>query len=81
MLDTSVAAENRYYELLRAKEPFERLAIAVRLTLAVRSLAAAAVRERHPAATPEELEHHLIERLYGSAVASRLRSAPRDHER
>jgi hypothetical protein len=72
MQDTSPEAERRYYELLAAKSPMERLAIAVRLTNAVRTLAEAAIRARHPTATSDEVRAHLAERLYGRAVARRL---------
>jgi hypothetical protein len=78
-LDTSGAAEERYFELLRSQPPVERLAQAVRLTRAVRQLAEASVRSQHPAATAEEIRMRLAARLYGLRVAQRLfRSLPAD---
>lgn len=66
--DTSAAAERRYFELLRLKSPSERLAIAVRLSHAVRELAVAGVKQREPHATPREIRRGLAERLYGAEV-------------
>lgn len=72
MRDTSPAAEQRYFELLRKQSPVERLATAERLSTAVRELAIADIRARHPGATSGEINRRLAERLYGRAVADRL---------
>jgi hypothetical protein len=72
MQDTSPAAEKRYFELLRAQTPQQRLNIAVRLTEAVRNLARAGIVEAHPGASPKEVNARLAERLYGRATADRL---------
>jgi hypothetical protein len=51
----------------------------VRLSRAVRELALAGIRERHPTATSAELQVRLTVRLYGRAVAERLfESVPAD---
>jgi hypothetical protein len=73
--DTSAAAERRYFELLRRKSPSERVEMTIRLNRAVRDLAVAGVKLRHPYATPLELRRGLAERLYGREVAERLFSA------
>jgi hypothetical protein len=70
--DTTPAAEARYAELLRARAPHERLAIAMSLTRATRELSLAGLRARHPAASEEELRVRLAVRLYGRAVAERI---------
>lgn len=72
MLDTSPRQSARYIELLRAREPHERLAISVSLTRAVRELATAGLRQRHPDASDEELRVRLAVRLYGREIAARL---------
>ena len=72
MLDTSPRQSARYVELLRARAPHERLAISMSLTRAVRELAMAGLRERHPGASEEELRVRLAVRLYGREVAERL---------
>ena len=72
MRDTSKPARDRYHELLRARAPHERLAQAAQLTNAVRELAVAGIRARHPSATEDEIRARLAVRIYGRAVAERL---------
>jgi hypothetical protein len=77
--DTSPASRARYYELLRSLPVDRRMQAMVRLSRAVRELALAGIRERHPAATNAELQVRLTVRLYGRAVAQRLfASVPAD---
>lgn len=70
--DTSAAADAQYHELLRAAGPTKRLEAAVSLGSAVRALALAGIRERHPSADEDELRVRLTVRLYGRDVARRL---------
>ena len=70
--DTGFAAVDRYHQLLRAQAPRERLEQANALSKAVRELAVAGLRARHPEATPEEIRVRLTVRLYGRDVARRL---------
>ena len=70
--DTSPEADARYHELLRAQTPAQRLEQAAALTRAVRELAIAGIRQRHPAATDAEVRVRLTVRLYGREVAARL---------
>jgi hypothetical protein len=79
MRDTSDAADRRYHELLREKAPHERLAQAMALSNAVRQMAMAGLRARHPAATEDELRVRYVVRVYGRAAAERLfGSVPED---
>lgn len=52
--------------------PDRRLEAAMRLSLGVRELALAGIRESHPEATEDELRVRLTVRLYGREVAQRL---------
>ena len=70
--DTSPAADARYHALLRALPPERRLDAAMKLSRAVRALALAGIRERHPEAGEDELRTRLTVRLYGRAAAQRL---------
>jgi hypothetical protein len=77
--DTRSSALDRYHELLRAQAPHQRLAQAVSLTRMVRELAIAGIRQRHPAASDDEVRARLAVRLYGRDAARRiLASIPDD---
>jgi DNA-binding HxlR family transcriptional regulator len=79
MRDTTGPADERYHELLRAQLPHQRLQTAMSLSRAVRELAEAGIRERHPLADAAEVRVRLVVRLYGRDVAARLfRSVPDD---
>lgn len=72
MEDTSPSADARYHDLLRALPPERRLEAAMKLSRAVRELAMAGIRDRHPGADARELTARLVARLYGRAAALRL---------
>lgn len=72
MRDTSPASLERYYELLRARTPLARLAVAVDLSSAVRQLAEASIRAAEPDASAAVVRARLALRLYGREVAARL---------
>ena len=72
MKDTSGGADARYHELLAALPPERRLEAAMSLSRAVRSLAEAGIRERHPNASDAEVRVRLTVRLYGREAAERL---------
>ena len=72
MVDTSPASDARYHELLRRMAPERRLEAAMRLSTAVRELALAGLRERHPGADEQEMRVRLTVRLYGRPAAERL---------
>lgn len=77
--DTSPAEVERYHEMLRALSPHERLRVAVALSIAVRRLAEAGIRQRHPLADEQEVRVRLAVRLYGREVALRaFRDVPDD---
>jgi len=71
-LDTSPDADARYHELLRAQPPVARLEQAAALTRAVRELAEAGIRQRHPGASDSEVRVRLVVRLYGRHMGERL---------
>ena len=72
MQDTSEPGMARYFELLRERTAVERLAIASRLTRAVRELAKAAIVAQEPSLSPREIQAELAARLYGPDVSARL---------
>jgi len=72
MRDTSEPALERYYELLRARDPLTRLVTAVNLSAAVRQLAESAIRAAEPNASAGVVRARLALRLYGRDVAARL---------
>ena len=75
----SLATTLRYQEGLRALPPHERLRIAVAISMAVRQLAEAGIRLRHPKADAAEVRARLAVRLYGREVVGRvLGSLPDD---
>jgi hypothetical protein len=77
--DTSPEQIDRYHELLREMTPAQRMAAAASLSLAVRQMAMAGLRARHPSASEGELRARLFVRLYGRAEALRvLREVPDD---
>jgi hypothetical protein len=61
---------SRYRELLRAREPYQRLAQTIALTRMVRQLAEAGIRQRHPDAPDDEVRVRLTVGLYGRDVAA-----------
>ena len=63
----------RYHQLLRQMSPMARLQKAADLSVAVRQLALAGLRLRHPQAAPDELRARLAVRLYGRENAIRMR--------
>ena len=66
--DTSEAASNRYFELLRRRTPAERATILAGL----RQLAESGVRAAFPSASDREVKARVAARLYGVEVAERL---------
>jgi hypothetical protein len=76
--DTSPQADARYHELLRRMPPERRLEAAMRLSQAVRELAIAGIRQRHPDADEEEVRVRLAVRMYGRQQVRRLFGAMPD---
>lgn len=72
MDDTSQEADERYRELLRQAGPVQRLRIVGQLTRASRQMACAGIKRQYPDASPEQVQAHLTERLYGIEVRKRL---------
>ena len=72
MLDTSPSARRFYHEHLRALTPAERLRIAAGLSMSVRRMAEAGIRQRHPDASMHEIEVRLAVRLYGREIVAQV---------
>lgn len=72
MDDTTGRGRKRYYELLRAMQPYERAEKTVALSKMVRELAVEGIRARFPKASEEEIRVRLVVRLYGREAATRL---------
>jgi hypothetical protein len=70
--DTDERARARYTALLTRMTPAQRLEMASSLSMSVRTLALAGLRQRHPHADEEELKRRLTVRLYGRNVGIRL---------
>jgi len=72
MRDTTGDALDRYHQLLKSQAPHQRLGQAVALTRAVRTLAVAGIRQRHPSASDDEVRARLAVRLYGREAVSHI---------
>ena len=70
--DTSPSALRAYHDRLRAMTPVERMESTVALCRAVRELAEAGIRSRHPDADDAEVRVRLAVRLYGRAAVARV---------
>jgi hypothetical protein len=71
-LEAQALAPDPYEERVRALPPYERMRIAVALSMAVRELAEAGIRLRHPNADDAEVRLRLAVRLYGREAVSRV---------
>ena len=69
--DTDPRAAAAYHRLIGAASPAERLAQAARLSQAVRALAWAGLRRRHPRAGEDELRRRFVALCYGRDLAER----------
>lgn len=70
--DTPPAEQARYIERLRSQSPVERLRAAEALTKAVRRLAWAGLKHRHPDEPDEWLRVRFVLQTYGEPAARRL---------
>ena len=73
--DTSGEANERYVDALRRLTPAQRLQAGAQMTEAVRTLAEAGVRSRHPEYTPEQVAAAVADILLGRDVAVNKRRA------
>lgn len=71
--DTDREAEEFQADLLRAKTPAERLAIALRLSREIADACKAAIRRTHPEFSEIQLCEKFVELQYGKALAEELR--------
>jgi len=65
MRDTSVQVEAEFRELIMARSPSERLAMACRMFETAKSLVLAGILREHGPLPPQALRRHLFMRLYG----------------
>ena len=72
MRDTNPERTRDYYARLAKLTTEQRGRMVASLTSAVRKLAVAGIRERHPDASEQEVRVRLAVRLYGRAVGERL---------
>jgi hypothetical protein len=70
--DTPPEQLRRYHDKLRALSASARMEVVVALSRAVRELAEAGIRQRHPEASDHEVRMRLAVRLYGRQTAERL---------
>jgi hypothetical protein len=70
--DTDPASTARYFDLLRALRPDQRLRATIALGAATRALAEAGVRARMPHAADRDRRRALVVVLYGEDAAVRL---------
>lgn len=75
--DTTPAQRERYFQLLRALTPAQRMTIVSATTRRMRAMAEAGIRLRHPTASDAEVRAELIELLYGAEARARLCGASR----
>jgi hypothetical protein len=74
-LDTSVDADRRLFEAIRALTAAERLRLADVMSAEVRALAEAGIRRRMPHITSTEVEMALAEIILGHDLAAAARDA------
>lgn len=71
-LDVTPAQQRLHDELVRTMNSIDKARAIDELCLAVRQLAEAGIRHRHPGASDELVRWLLAEHLYGAKVAVRL---------
>jgi hypothetical protein len=70
--DTQPEAEALLLNLLRQAPPWRKLEMLGQLNRMARTLALSGLRQRHPQATPEELQRRLADLLLGPALAAQV---------
>ena len=70
--DTRPEAEAVLIELLRQAPPWRKLHMVGQLNQTVRTLALGGLRQRHPNATPQELDRRLADLLLGPKLAAQV---------
>ncbi len=76
--DTTPEARERYLRHLREMSPADRFLKMCRMNADARALKRAWLREKHPAASDEEIHIRLAALLYGRQAASILGPVPED---
>ena len=70
--DTSPHIEQMQVERLRQMPAWRKLALVAEMNCAVRDLALAGLRQRHPYETPAQRQRRLADLLLGSELAARV---------
>jgi len=70
--DTAPASERLQIELMRQAPPWRKVYLAGQMTETVRLLAISGLRQRHPQATPAELQRLLADLWLGPELAARV---------
>jgi len=70
--DTQPEAEQVFSELMRQAPAWRKLEMVGQLNQMLRTLALSGLRQRHPQATPEELQRRLADLLLGPELAVRI---------
>lgn len=70
-MDTTPEVEAIQFAFYRSAPTWRKLEIVSQLNRMARTLALSGLRERHPDATPQELQRHLADMLLGPALAER----------
>jgi hypothetical protein len=70
--DTSVAAFERQLAAFRSMTPGERVAIAAAMSVEIRVLAEAGIRDRHSTYTDAQVANSLAELMLGPELAARV---------
>jgi len=66
MKDTPEAVEKRFREMMMARSPAERLAMACRMFSTAKALVRAGLLHKHGHLEPQELRRHIFLRFYGN---------------
>jgi len=69
--DTSSEVEQLQIEMLRQMPPSRKLAMVGEMTRAVRELALAGLRQRHPHDSPAQIHRRLADQVLGPELAER----------
>jgi len=72
--DTAPAAEQAWIALMRRAGPARRFALARSLSRTTMQLTRRSIRRRHPTASEEEVGLIFLARVYGPALAERVRA-------
>ncbi len=70
--DTDARIETIQIELIRRMPAWKKIAIVDSLNETVRALAISGIKERHPAASPQEIQRMMAELILGAELAQKV---------